>query len=374
MPPGTMRDWAEIKHDTEQAVARTGLPPEGLLISRFGYPALLRPIPGNPDGSGRLPRGLNPVFAGHPVFWMGPERLRQPRESDEVWHVRLWLELVSRNLIDPANGLTLNVLAERLGVDVMEPDGRRRIVAYINGDRSDKAMNSFVLEPPPAWKLPEGGTAAAARRLVAKGEKAWAAMMAHHERTIQTEWKLAKSYLTACKPEELLKDLRLAIVEVASTQGAINARRNLAEVASALLVKVDKLYDAAAILWIPVVTETGVDELEKKTKADQAKRKDQLEELVAAVYRSNGAEEDLKMLWNTFNRWVNQAMIQASRALELSPEPPTVIKYLSEMDQPSNIGFEHLPPPPKRLNEVAHGLVLPPEDRAKDGFAEWEGT
>ncbi len=93
--------------------AGSGLAVHEVLFVPWGYPPLPRP-----PAAGRFPAGLRPDFAGHPVFWIDDDtRRRRAGEPDDVWTVRLWIELVDRGLVHPDNGEWVDVVAHLTGID-----------------------------------------------------------------------------------------------------------------------------------------------------------------------------------------------------------------------------------------------------------------
>ena len=110
------------------------------------YPA------GWPAGRRRWP-GLRPAMMWHPLLWL-PERLAtrytllddtggRSTEPDDVWALRVCLELQASGLYDADTGSWLDVLS-LAGLDGDDPDTATRVAAWLNG-RPDQALDGLDL-------------------------------------------------------------------------------------------------------------------------------------------------------------------------------------------------------------------------------------
>ena len=131
--PGDLLNVYEFQEIRHEFAAGAGLRPDQVLMTPYGYPPLPRPPVGAPDGTGRLPAGLALEFAGHPVFWLDDATKRQrPDERDDVFAIRLFLELVDRGYLREGDGWLRNPLVAH-GFDVRNPADRDRLARYQEG-------------------------------------------------------------------------------------------------------------------------------------------------------------------------------------------------------------------------------------------------
>src|SRR4029453_8113847 len=68
--PGDLLNVYEYQEIRHEFAAAAGLRPARVLMTPYGSPPLPRPPAGGADGTGRLPAGLAPEMAGHPVLWL----------------------------------------------------------------------------------------------------------------------------------------------------------------------------------------------------------------------------------------------------------------------------------------------------------------
>ena len=103
--PGDFAGPADMEMAAASVGAEAGLGRDAILVPRFGYPPIPLPPPGGARGEGRLPAGLDPAMARHPVFWLErPTRLRRRGEAEETFALRLYLELAARGFVDVRTG------------------------------------------------------------------------------------------------------------------------------------------------------------------------------------------------------------------------------------------------------------------------------
>ena len=178
--PGDLLNVYEYQEIRHEFAAAAGLRADQVLMTPYGYPPLPRPPAGGADGRGRLPAGLAPEMAGHPVFWLdGPTRRQRPGEHDDAYAIRLFLELVDRGYLDPTGRLRNPLVAA--GVDVRGPDDRARLVAYRDGGW-DAGLCALVIAPNPATA--PGTLGAEALRAQRAHAEAYAELIARYRRTV----------------------------------------------------------------------------------------------------------------------------------------------------------------------------------------------
>jgi hypothetical protein len=93
------------------------------------------PVPPRQDemGKGKLPKGLNPVAAGHPVWWLdAASKVKDPEETELEYALRLWCEIQDRGLeVDDG---PVDVLRLYLDWDVKDPEVQAKVKRYIAGE------------------------------------------------------------------------------------------------------------------------------------------------------------------------------------------------------------------------------------------------
>lgn len=144
----------------------SALDPDLLLAS----PVVKSPLPVSVKSQAWRERfaSVKPEFLWHPMMWL-PEHLAfriryqfddssEPElESDDVWAIRVGLELTANGVYDPDSGTWLDVLAYH-GLDKDSPVDRARIAAWIAG-AADPVLDSIDLtaltlnRDDPQWSL-----------------------------------------------------------------------------------------------------------------------------------------------------------------------------------------------------------------------------
>lgn len=157
----------------DRFIEMTGLPESQVLSSpavRFPIPVPLR----GEDGLIRRWEGVNPSAMWVPLFWM-PERLAMRYrysvipdeqggteddyeiESDDVWAMRVMLELTNAGLFNPVDGTWADVLSA-YGLDADNTQDQARIHAWLSGG-TDPILDSIDLHEAilhtedPEWAL-----------------------------------------------------------------------------------------------------------------------------------------------------------------------------------------------------------------------------
>lgn len=150
--PVLTSDPSEHIRRFEHFIDATGIPPERVLLT----PVVSLPIPVSvTDGEGELERWshVTPEMMWHPFFWL-PKRValryQYPTideasggtsadietEGDDVWAIRVMLELLGSGVYDPTSGTWLDVLAWH-GIDVEDPIDLARVQTWQDGEPDD---------------------------------------------------------------------------------------------------------------------------------------------------------------------------------------------------------------------------------------------
>lgn len=187
LAPAFRSTW-EVALEAVQIADEVGLDLTGILTSPLLRPPLPRPPAGNPDGSGRLPVGMDPSFLWHPTFWLPRGvRMRLPGEPDVVWHARLCLELTARQCLDPETFEFADPLNVFLGVNVTDSAGdRARVAAFARGAH-DPELAEFNIPAGASGLLPTGWAAREAMSLVRDLAEAWDEMAENNRRIGEAE-------------------------------------------------------------------------------------------------------------------------------------------------------------------------------------------
>lgn len=165
-------DPAEHMERFETLLEASGLPVERVLLT----PVVSVPLPvarlGEDGGVERWQ--VAPELLWHPFFWM-PKRLSMRYryrtideasggtsddfeiEGDEVWAIRVMLELTACGLYDQSTGTWLDVLAWH-GIDVNDPVDLARVQVWQDGEQDDVLDNidlspMLAIDDNPEWAL-----------------------------------------------------------------------------------------------------------------------------------------------------------------------------------------------------------------------------
>lgn len=157
----------------DEFIDTSGLPPERVLAT----PLIATPLPVATVGEdSKLARweGANASFMWHPLMWLPPHLALRYRyriiddtdggtdedtetEPDDIWAIRVALELVYSGLYNPDDGTWLDVLAFH-GLDTGNPVDLARVEAWLEG-ASDEILDSIDLtsivvnDDNPEWAL-----------------------------------------------------------------------------------------------------------------------------------------------------------------------------------------------------------------------------
>jgi hypothetical protein len=143
--PMTDPQWAAV---IDSAVELFGMDPTEILSTPYGYAPMPRPPLGRPDGTGRLPRGITRVSVlCHPVLWLDRATRKQGEdEPDDVYAVRLWMELYDRGFIHPVSQKPINPFIEE-GLDPLNDELQRDLIDFANGEQVGW-LAKFVIDRP----------------------------------------------------------------------------------------------------------------------------------------------------------------------------------------------------------------------------------
>jgi len=175
-----------LARDAVQFMARlvefpeaTGVPTDALVVT----PVISIPLPIYPptfDGGARRWPSVKPEAMWHPLLWL-PEVLasrfpvsiddgrgspREGVEPDDIWAVRVAIELTQSRLYDQESGMWVDVLA-LAGLDIQQVEVQQRVQAWLNGapDRVLDAIDlSGYLMPDAEWVLKEAAANAGGLR------------------------------------------------------------------------------------------------------------------------------------------------------------------------------------------------------------------
>ena len=248
--PGDLVGSQDREMAAESLAAESGLGRDAILSPRFGYPPIPVPPSGGRRGEGRLPAGLEPAMARHPVFWLErPTRLRRRGEVDETFALRLYLELAARGYVDAVTGRWRDALWT-VGIDAQpwpdsggarrRPAGHQRVASYRDGGR-DEALEALVIPLGPSESLPEGWAATEARRLIRVLAKSDAPAVEEYERTAPLAAESAFESIHSVDPRRFVGRFREAV--------GTGSRRDAQAALVEALVVVDSMWDDLEVVW-----------------------------------------------------------------------------------------------------------------------------
>jgi hypothetical protein len=151
---------ALVRAAKERVARDLQLSPDEIIVVPYArIPPIPRPPLGNDDGTGRWPTGLNPAFAGHPVFFLDSETRRRTitpngPEPDHVFALRIAYELLDRGyLITDGDSMSFRPVfpaltsSSGLPFDVVRnAEDRERVERVIAGGY-DATLCPFVIGP-----------------------------------------------------------------------------------------------------------------------------------------------------------------------------------------------------------------------------------
>lgn len=171
--PGQYLPRSEPAALQAQAAAAFGVPAERVVVTAWGYPPAVRvdgplalPAAGGAGCAGPAPHptwGVPASRAGWPGLWL-PAAVTafRPVEDPETWAVRVFYELVARELVDVNTMKAVDMLAAA-GVDTATAEGAARFEAWRTAAGPDPVIDRITA---PDGKLPAGWAGENADRLV----------------------------------------------------------------------------------------------------------------------------------------------------------------------------------------------------------------
>ena len=131
-----------------QPCAGYQLDADQVLVTPYGFAPMPRPPRANRDGSGRLWPGTDPTVAIHPVFWLPPSvTVQRDNEDDDTFAIRLHLELVDRQMLDPDNQSVRNPFVDH-DLDTTHDAFITDLVDYMAGQRVDWLAKFAIADGP----------------------------------------------------------------------------------------------------------------------------------------------------------------------------------------------------------------------------------
>ena len=301
--PGDLLNVYEFQEIRHEFAAGAGLRPDQVLMTPYGYPPLPRPPVGAPDGTGRLPAELALEFAGHPVFWLDDATKRQrPDESDDVFAIRLFLELVDRGYLREEDGWLRNPLVAH-GLDVRDPAHRDRLTRYQAGEWDAQLCDLAI---PPNPETEPGSIAAAAAAAQAAHEVAYGELIAVYRELVRAA--LADARDTVRGADFGPESHRLVAAGEALRSAAITGedprshRSALDDAYRWLLARMAQIDDARTVLVVEIDRRANLDaprgaaSYADEVRRAHAARCQRLEPFMAAVYAAPADELRLRAL------------------------------------------------------------------------------
>lgn len=307
-------EWALV---TSHAVAAFELPAEQLLTTPYGYIPMPRPPTADAHGLGKVPEGVAYDVALHPVLWL-PRRVRQQRrdEPDDVYAVRLWLELVDRGVLDAETQQPANPFHVWLEVDTDHPDVRRDVADYCAGEPVGWLCDFAVGDE----TAPSGADLAdLAQRLVDQHRRDYHALRASARDHAHRQLRAALAAVDAA-------DLRRDAAEVLTAGEQLRHHPDDAAAGKALRDAVDAAADRIAALdrhranltvavsrWQRAADPVDLADVEEQLADDDAQRRQTLEAAYGKT-RTHPTDATLRHLWTTLHQQWSAVAAEARRA------------------------------------------------------------
>ena len=212
MTIGQMLSISEARTVNHRFCELTGLSPQRVLVSFYGYPTLPIPPAGNSDGAGRLPEGVSREWMGHPVFWLDPRtRQRLPGEHLQAYGVRLWMELLVRGYWnDPESDTGWIDVLQLAGWDRDDAQAQERLDAYAAGAEYDEYLNALQLAESPTPLEPHW-VEVRSHTLYARYEMLWLQQQALQDEQVGLSIEAARHCFQDLDPQEALVPFQEAL-------------------------------------------------------------------------------------------------------------------------------------------------------------------
>jgi hypothetical protein len=319
--PGDMLNVYEFQAIRHEYAASAALRPDRVLMTPYGYPPLPRPPLAEPDGCRKLPPGLALEFAGHPVFWLDEGTKRQPpEESDDAFAIRLFLELVDRGHLNPADGRLRNPLVAH-GLDVRDPDDRDRLARYQDG-AWDPLLCDLVVPPNPSTA--PGAVAREAARVHRVHVASYQSLIDAFRRTVRTALADARATIRGADFDADVTRFVQAgeALRQAAVAGDPRSRRAALDRAYRwVLTRITQIDGARIVLTIEIDRRAGLDaprpaaSYSEEITRTHAARCEVLERHMSAVYLAPADEERLRTLMVALHDAYQSALTQGRLVL-----------------------------------------------------------
>lgn len=234
--PGVMLTDEQWSGAIATACSAYGLDQTKVLSNPYGYAPMPKPPEGNADGSGRVWPEVSIDVAIHPVFWLDAEtRRRRPDEPDDLYAVRLHLELLSRKMLNPESQEVHSPFAAQ-GIDDTNPEFEADLGRYIGG-QSVAWLNEFVVPAPDDHDTAE--LHHAADKLVKVHRRNYTTLKRHLTERAAEALKFAADQITQAdfrsSANELIEGGKQLLANPDADQGRARVRQAVADLEKRLL-------------------------------------------------------------------------------------------------------------------------------------------
>jgi hypothetical protein len=316
--PGNVVTDAEWSVMIAAACEGYGLAPDQVLVTPYGFAPMPRPPQARRNNSGRLWPGLDLEVAIHPVFWLPPIVTRQGEsEDDDVYAIRLHLELLDRQMVDMETQQVRNPFGLN-DLDVEHPDFGTELVDYANGERVDWLAK---------FTLPDGPTPAEdirqfAESIATEYRTRYYALKQRFANRAEEVFTAQRALLNAADMERDVAPVLAAASTYEQTQGT-DARRQLIETVEAFIALIDS-YGRASLVMVSAerVATTGkgvhLQSALEDLETEEARRAEYLRQMTGRASR-HPDDANLAALWQALTQaWdhvVGEAREAAQRAV-----------------------------------------------------------
>jgi hypothetical protein len=136
---------AEVQDAIDEYAGIFGVSPDRVLMTRFGIPPMVKPLPGTPDGKGRIPPELTPAGAFLPNLWLDQQRLARPDETVDHWVLRTAVLLDYVGYYDWQHDAFVDPLYAELGIDIIKRDDDwERVQRYMKGGEDVQLQRFYI--------------------------------------------------------------------------------------------------------------------------------------------------------------------------------------------------------------------------------------
>lgn len=290
MAVGEYLDVGGAQQQADRLAAALHISPTKVLISFYGFPALPAPPAGDHDGTGRLPAGISRDWAGHPVFWLGPDvRQKRPGELSQVYVIRLWLETLVRGYWDDPD-------APGGWIDVLKLEGwvpgnaeyDSRVAAYANGYPHDAFLNALQLAPGQTPDLAPNWIEDQAELLYCQHEQAYLMQMALKDDQAVIGLRAAQEWIAEIDADTALLPLQSSLDY--TSMGSWEGQQALRQAVASLQQLLDTWADFVLIMqWFTPDAAATLEQERLVSEATKAQRDSQMQRGMAAVLAGSDA-------------------------------------------------------------------------------------